>query len=291
MQRNWFACLLFVTAICADDNEVCSCRVPPLALANGGKTDFRGHNATLFNFLTSRNVSVNVRFAFSTFQLDKLIVHGSFITDAHIVAMGKTGRIMNVSYDASFLNDMQLDKRVVRGVCGKKAFSLGQRAKMECDGIRVSTNVTAATVETGEWIVRMRGLPVRNRLSGPFSRVDVECQPTVSHMHVLPHGLVGQSFDEGNVPREGKMDVYPPHDVPSEFTTIAMGEGAIEGHAAHYAVRGKYDTAYRFSRFGEGKGWNASSIAYGVGDEAADFEELGHEFKHFRPSCCDADQS
>ena len=44
----------------------------------------------------------------------------------------------------------------------------------------------------------------------------------------------------------GKTDEYK----GAEITTSAMGEGAIEGVADDYEVLGKFDTAFKFSRWG-----------------------------------------
>ena len=44
----------------------------------------------------------------------------------------------------------------------------------------------------------------------------------------------------------GKTDEYK----GTEITTSAMGEGAIEGVADDYEVLGKFDTAFKFSRWG-----------------------------------------
>ena len=58
------------------------------------------------------------------------------------------------------------------------------------------------------------------------------------------HGLVGQSFDGSKVPRYGRVDQYPSLEVPADFTTAAMAEGAIEGVADDYEVSHKYATAF-----------------------------------------------
>ena len=97
----------------------------------------------------------------------------------------------------------------------------------------------------------MTGQPVYGRLSGPAHRLDVALEPLVAEekFAAKPHGLVGQSYDGSKVPRYGRVDQYPPLEVPADFTTAAMAEGAIEGVAADYQVADKYATQFKFSRF------------------------------------------
>ena len=89
------------------------------------------------------------------------------------------------------------------------------------------------------------------RLSGPAHRLDVALEPLVAEekFAAKPHGLVGQSYDGSKVPRYGRVDQYPPLEVPAEYKTAAMAEGSIEGVAADYQVADKYATQFKFSRF------------------------------------------
>ena len=61
---------------------------PHLAFAHGGRADFRGENGKYYAFLSAPGFAVNVRTEDATFTLHggKLTVHGSFITEAHVVA-------------------------------------------------------------------------------------------------------------------------------------------------------------------------------------------------------------
>ena len=57
---------------------------PHLRFANGARADFRGLNNTLYNFLSSHELNVNVKTEFSDFMLHELRVHGSFLAEAHL---------------------------------------------------------------------------------------------------------------------------------------------------------------------------------------------------------------
>ena len=66
---------------------------PHLMLAHGGKADFRGTDKGIYNFLSAKNISLNVMTEFADFYLHDTdhprhkLVHGSFLTQAHVVAL------------------------------------------------------------------------------------------------------------------------------------------------------------------------------------------------------------
>ena len=64
------------------------CADPHLTLAHGGRADFRGRHDTLYNILSAGAVSVNAKTENATFRLGKVTVHGSFVTEVHVVAGG-----------------------------------------------------------------------------------------------------------------------------------------------------------------------------------------------------------
>ena len=57
---------------------------PHLRLAHGGSTDFKGRDGALFNFVSSQNMSMNVKTEDATFRLGELTVHGSFLTGGRL---------------------------------------------------------------------------------------------------------------------------------------------------------------------------------------------------------------
>ena len=65
---------------------------PHLHFAHGGRADFRGKDRQCYNFFSAPGLSVNVRIEAATYMLSRapghaLIVHGSFITEAHVAAL------------------------------------------------------------------------------------------------------------------------------------------------------------------------------------------------------------
>ena len=225
---------------------------PHLSLAYGGKADFRGTPGAYFNLLSALGLSLNVLFVGAMFKLRELTVDGSFMTEAHLALGTLSGKRLLVTYDAGRLGPSQAAHDMVTATCGDEAtVAIGPKAVVECDEVRASIDASTLTVATGEWLVKVTGQPVYGRLSGPAHRLDVALEPLVAEekFAAKPHGLVGQSYDGSKVPRYGRVDQYPPLEVPADFTTAAMAEGAIEGVAADYQVADKYATQFKFSRF------------------------------------------
>ena len=78
---------------------------PHLSFAYGGTADFRGRHNTLYNFLSTPRLSVNVRTEEALFQLHDgaLMVNGTFLVEAHLVAKLEAGFTAKVSFWASEL--------------------------------------------------------------------------------------------------------------------------------------------------------------------------------------------
>ena len=232
-----------------------ACQDPHLQLAHGGRADFRGRHATLYNFVSSHNVTMNVKLEEAVFKLGRVTVYGTFITEVHFVLRTNAGRFFNVSYWACNLNDGGWSWFTINGTCSKphnaNVFVLGIHAAKTCDNLKVAIKQESAVVETHEWSFLVRSRPVYDRLSGPKHRIDVTVQQQVGDREfaVRPHGIVGQSFDGDNRPRRGRVDVYPSRDVRANFTTRAMAEGAIDGLASEYEMTWNYDTCFKYSRF------------------------------------------
>ena len=183
-------------------------------------------------------------------MLRSITVHGSFITQAHLAMRTITGKLFNVTYDAATMDGNS--QAMVSGLCGREAVSpLGADAVRTCDEISASVDFSTLAITTPQWRVKISGVPIYGRISGPTHRIDVGIEPLVAEdeLSPKPHGLVGQSFDGSGVPRYGRLDQYPPLLIPGEFTTSAMAEGAIEGVVADYEVAYKYATSYKFGRF------------------------------------------
>ena len=222
---------------------------PHLTFGHGGKADFRGIDNGIFNFLSAKGINVNIKTQDATFMLKDTKVHGSFITEAHIVVKDdETRRFLNVSYWASEIRENNWGWKVVNGTCGTRKFVLGPLAQKDCDQTGIRTDYSSALIHTPEWDVRISSKPVYDRIDGPHYRLDVRIVPTVAEdsLAVHPHGIIGQSFDGDALAIDGKQDVYE----GAEMTTSAMAEGAIEGVWKDYLMDSKYSTDFKYSRFG-----------------------------------------
>ena len=221
---------------------------PHLHLAHGGHADFRGCDGCLFNFLSARDLSLNVRTTASDFRLRDTLVHGTFMTEVHVASLFQPKqKWTNISFWAAQVGVNNWGWRIVNGTCGGNLFTLGPIARKVCKQTQVHTNLSSVNISTPEWEIGIRVRQVFGRVSGPQHRLDVSMTPRGSEAQLSwpPHGIVGQSFDGDGLPRSGRLDDYS----GAEVMTRAMAEGAIDGVAQDYRVYQPYDTEFRFSRF------------------------------------------
>ena len=194
---------------------------PHLHLAHGGHADFRGCDGCLFNFLSARDLSLNVRTAASDFRLRDTLVHGTFMTEVHVASLFRPKqKWANVSFWAAQVGVNNWGGRMVNGTCGGSPFTLGPMAGKVCEQTHVHTNSSSVNISTPEWELGIRVRQVFGRVSGPQHRLDVSMTPRVSEAQLswLPHGFVGQSFDGDGLPRSGRLNDYS----GAEVTTRAM---------------------------------------------------------------------
>jgi len=235
--------ILECTSVCGD---------PHLYLAHGGRTDFRGEHDKVYNFLSSKNISVNVKIENSIFKLGNLLVNGSFMTEVHISALTTQNRWFNITFKTNEIDD---PTRLVYGSCAKGNkniyFNLYPKRSKICDNLRIERDYWSIQANFIEWDVGVHAKHIYDRISGPYHRVDVQFfqKKLYQDFHTPPHGIVGQSFDNSTLPRFGKIDIYPNRRNYENFTTSAMGEGAIDGQAKDYIMKWKYGTDFKFSRF------------------------------------------
>jgi hypothetical protein len=261
--------LVLATPTRATSDCACAAKDPHLTLAHGGHADLRGTNKALYSFLSAPNLALNVRTRDSLFRLGQLNVDGSFITEAHIVARTLTGKLLRLTYDAERLTQVGTSHDMVNATCGDGGAALLEtQSALECEEIRVSIDWSTLVVEAVHWRLTVAGQPVHDRLAGPHHRLDLSVAALVDEASLGAHGIIGQSFDGSEVPRFGRLDQYPPLDVPADFATSAMAEGAIEGVAADYEVAAPYSTSFKFSRFDDAAAEAPARIAPSIGAAA-----------------------
>jgi hypothetical protein len=214
---------------------------PHLTLAHGGRADFRGCDGCLFNFLSARDLSVNVKTEAATFTVAGSLVHGTFLTEVHVAYFD---RPKNVWLNASYWSEEVGKGRTVNGSCGGIAFKMGPK---QCEAAMIKTDYAFARVEMPQWVLSIAAHRVWNRVDGPKYRLDLAMKPTVAEhdLAAWPHGIIGQSYDGDNTAISGRQDNYS----AAVVVTEAMAEGAIEGVAADYQVASAFETAFKFSRF------------------------------------------
>jgi len=235
---------------------------PHLAFAHGGKADFKGEHMAWYNFLSAKNVSLNLLFVHAEFKNPNRLVHGSHMAQlAMTVRTMLTGKVFTIEFSASTAPPQQV---VVRDAAGKIAKTVthgsgnfifenlvvsvrekGRKAgALGAKGWRGSVML----VNTGRWLVEAASKPFPNAEKNPGKALlDVQLNPLYDADHdvVAPHGLIGQSWDGDGIGVDGAQDDY----TTTEVTTKAMAEGAIEGIAADYEMEDKFATAFKYSRF------------------------------------------
>ena len=224
---------------------------PHLAFAHGGHADFRGRSGAYYAFFSAPRLALNVKMENASFRLNggRLAVHGTFVTEAHMVAVvgGAKGKLATVSFWAEALNDFNTGYGFVNGTCGYfGSFNVQVAHTRRCEEMSIKVRYSSAVFQVRAWAATVRGGYVYDRISGPRHRLDVSISaPGNAPERTFPHGLLGQSF-ASSVPRNGKQDSYP---AAGRFATSAQAEGAIEGTAAMYEVESRYATRFAFSRF------------------------------------------
>jgi len=221
----------------------------------GGRFDFRGKDGSIYNLLSTERVSFNALFKTADFKISfntdagpkQRLVHGSFINSVFFFAHTDRGTVQ-AEYDAT--------RAVFIYVGNNTATPTKHRAPFEIDfgGLTVSLDNRVAKFTTATWTMRAsskykEGILGRGSSCSTgkcFLEVTVKPLADADNAKVAPHGLIGQAFDGADVSFIGKTDEYK----GTEITTSAMGEGAIEGVADDYEVLGKFDTAFKFSRWG-----------------------------------------
>jgi len=222
---------------------------PHFTFAHGARADIRGEPEAVFNLLSHRNVSMNVKFEKADFHWNKRTVHGTRLSAAYWMLRTLAGKEVTVSVDA--LNSTAAHKAPGRLAVVKEG---GVVVPFSEDQPFVSGNVAVkmtgrkVTVTNGVWEMSAHVSPF------PFAQLNkgqvllnVAMKPLldVEKDNVAPHGLIGQSWDGDEVDFDGAMDT----DRNEETTTRAQGEGAIEGSLDEYKMGGAHATAFKYTRF------------------------------------------
>jgi len=242
---------------------------PHLTLAHGARADFRGRHGVIYNFMSTPSLSVNVQISNASFYLRpppnyaNITVHGTMITAAYIVARTSGGEWLNVTYSADMVKDNHARRDVVTASCsvwgnkyGPQPMTVQPGNVAPCGGHLLYQSFSTLDFphyhDGDSWDLKIRSLPVYDRIDGAHHRLDLvfDLKTPEAALTSLPHGIIGQSFDGDGRAKNGALDEYP-HTEGAVFTTYAMAEGAIEGGPSDYEMSSPYDVKFKYSRFGK----------------------------------------
>jgi len=234
---------------------------PHFRFAHGGRADIRGYHDKVFNFLSAKNVSFNVRISEADFHWRDRLVHGTKMSAAYwVMRSSPSGSLVFVEY-AGARNSSGATVHVKWNKQGGETWS---KVKVTAgkpfarENLRVSlSEERSLSVISDRWALSARISPF------PFAKLnpnqvllDVQAMPKYDADHdvVAPHGLFGQTFDGDDIAVSGATDDLDQRDSrepssPSEVKTTAQGEGAIEGTIDDYVLADRWSTQFKYSRF------------------------------------------
>jgi len=228
-------------------HRVAARKDPHLHFAHGGRADLRGEDGAVFNFLSAKNVSMNVKTTKDDFVWSRRLVHGTKMATAYWTIRTSNGRMLRMEYNATHTPSARIhqwgksDEVVARG---NPIFKL--------DDVLVNlTGTTLMVLVASKWnmTAQINKFPFAE-LNQRKLLLDVSATALydADHDPVAPHGLFGQSYDGDNLAVNGKMDQYKGD---GEMTTTAQAEGAIEGSISDYKIdsRFPFSTDFKYSRF------------------------------------------
>jgi hypothetical protein len=223
--------------------------------AHGDKFDFKGEDKVVYSMFSASGFAVNALFVHDVYSLGDKEVHGSFITEAYVSVHLPGHEVVHVSYNATRPDVALLAAGPRQTALAISSFDVNELAvdSFDLDGVHVKLSKShmdeaALVVNNGFWEVtcRARLYPYsttnhqKKRLDLSFSQIDKNAAAKV-----MPHGIVGQTFDGDKMAVDGAQDDY----AGKRVVTKAMGEGAIEGTAADYVVKSPYSVEFVYSRF------------------------------------------
>jgi len=228
-----------------------------LRFAHGGKADFRGADGKVFNFLSARNVSWNVKTEAADFKWAHRVVHGTRLSAVYWTIRTDTNHLLQVNYSATngkiatvrHLNESGplAATRTLKSVSNDNDY--GTTYWLDNVFVKLSGRALTVTVKD-KWrmSVKQSAFPF-SALNLKKSLLDVSAKALYDADHdvVAPHGLFGQSYDGDSMAVDGKVDVRN----GDEITTSAQAEGAIEGVYTDYEIdaANPFGTHFKYSRF------------------------------------------
>jgi len=237
---------------------------PHLTFAHGGKADFKGENNTIYNMLSARNLSVNVRFMYDDFVLPRRLVHGSYMQAIYMTIRSycpscasswgnvKAIRDFNIEYTAN--GGQAVVRQVGTGSAHNKKWVVDDSSgQLKFGNVLISCPKRhMVEVTDGRWTITAVDKEFPNPSANPGKKLlHVKLEPAagynVDHDPTSPHGIIGQSYDGDDVGVSGAEDDYRKAAV--EMSTTAQAEGAIEGTYEDYKMEDPFSTDFKYSRY------------------------------------------
>ena len=216
---------------------------PHLHLAHGGEADFRGRNGTFYALVSAPGVQLSAQTLDAEFLLPApALVEGSFFVRAAFRARGRSGREYAVGVDARVAGFDVLDARTRERIASRRALwtSWGE------DGVEARFKHETVELRANGWSVTLTRKPIYGYLAGSSEwRLDIRLLPLEGSPTCFPHGIIGQSWDDDGLARDGTVDAYD----ATHVVTTAMAEGAVEGAAADYELTDPLDTEFVYTRY------------------------------------------
>ena len=240
---------------------------PHIRGAHGDTADFRGAHKGVYNLLSAKNFSVNIKVEDDNFTspYSKLRVRGSWIRATfYAIRTARTGRQLQVFFHARDPRRAIITEGCTAPYCrdapgGRRLELADGGPPLVIENVRMTLDRKNLRLGNGQWLTSAKSTRFYPHLRK--LRMDVLIKATYQERRdpVAPHGLLGQTYDRDWVGLIGRLDDYSSLDsgertesrtgVGGEVTTRAHAEGAIEGNASDYRMASDFATAFRFSRF------------------------------------------
>ena len=274
-KRGWKICFCQLTALLNGD--------PHAVGAHGDKFSLRGEGGKTYSLLSAPNVSLNARFEDEAFvsPYSHVNVDGSFVRRAYwTLRTPATGRLVHIEFRArsphianiNIAESGKVGDGTGESLAGKSLNISDDVAisgsEFTLEGLKVTLQKKTLTVSTPRWRMSAVGTIGYPHWSVARLGMRVTSLYRTCSEPVVPHGILGQTFDCDGVAVDGRKDSYDTLDDGTttrsrsrggSVTTKAQAEGAIEGRVADYEVGAPHETSFAFSRF------DANASTPGVG--------------------------
>merc|ERR1712113_1137547 len=218
---------------------------PHFQLPHGGRADFRGENNAIFNLLSAKNVTMNVKISDADFAWNKRVVHGTKMSAAYWVVRTLNNKLISIEFDTTGKGAIVYEQGVETPIVLADEQS-GEYLRDNLHVQFVSKNKLRVKTDKWEMAATKSPFPFPSLNKGKILLdVEIAALYDADSDVVAPHGIFGQAYDGDKIAVDGAMDV----ERDTETHTKAQAEGAIEGTWADYKMDSKFTTQFKYTRF------------------------------------------